>query len=101
MNRQGHSNETPSFWAATNYVDPWSFLKNDPRGYRHLLETDQNARLGDMPDLLSSFAQSNARNTFKRSSETELDKALTSLDPEKNFVEDAKEIIRKKHCASS
>ena len=38
-NRQGHSNEKPSFWAATNYVDPWSFLKNDKIGYRQFLQT--------------------------------------------------------------
>ena len=39
MNRQGHCNERPSFWAATNYVDPWSYLKNDPTGYRQFLKT--------------------------------------------------------------
>merc|ERR1719400_2938346 len=38
-NRQGHCNEKPSFWAATNYVDPWSFLKNDQKGYRQWLKT--------------------------------------------------------------
>ena len=38
-NRQNHSNDLPSFWAVTNYVDPWSFLKNDPAGYRMFLET--------------------------------------------------------------
>merc|ERR1712226_1145311 len=38
-NRQGHSNEKPSFWAATNYVDPWSFLKNDSLGYKQFLRT--------------------------------------------------------------
>jgi hypothetical protein len=39
MNRQGHCNQRPSFWAATNYVDPWSFLKNDPTGYRQWIKT--------------------------------------------------------------
>ena len=117
MNRRGHCNERPSFWAATNYVDPWSFLKNDPTGYRqwiktlatldggdplhqvvfdewkHLLEIDLT-RLVDTSPLLSSFAQSNAGNTFKRS----LDQELMSLDAEKdpNWQENARELIRKK-----
>merc|ERR1719431_491899 len=38
-NRQGHGNQSPSFWAATNYVDPWSFLKNDSLGYKQFLRT--------------------------------------------------------------
>jgi len=38
-NRQGNSNTEPSFWAATNYVDPWSYLKNDKVGYRQFLKT--------------------------------------------------------------
>ena len=38
-NRQGHNNKRPSFWAATNYVDPWSFVKNDKVGYRQFLKT--------------------------------------------------------------
>lgn len=38
-NRQGHGNQCPSFWAATNYVDPWSYLKNDNLGYKQFLRT--------------------------------------------------------------
>jgi len=37
-NRQGHSNDSPSFWAITDWVEPWGFLKNDPKGYRLFLE---------------------------------------------------------------
>merc|ERR1712080_497686 len=31
--RAKYTNERPSFWAITEYTDPWSFMKNDRLGY--------------------------------------------------------------------
>merc|ERR1712080_776248 len=51
-NRQGHSNDLPSFWAITNYVEPWGFLKKDPKGYRIFLDRLKTWEGGDEAQIV-------------------------------------------------
>lgn len=69
-NRQGHSNDSPSFWAITDWVEPWGFLKNDPKGYRLFLEKLKTWQGGDESQVVFYDAW----------------KHLLDVDPNKNDV---------------
>jgi len=50
LNRQGHNNDKPSFWAITGNSQPWCFLSHDPVGYESFVnETLRGYENSELP----------------------------------------------------